>query len=75
MTGPAVDSAARPVDVPAGGMTRQISVTVIWRLAGQDGESGITKLAMTYGMSVVELQSGKWYVKVVSASTEAVGAQ
>lgn len=62
------------VDVPAGGMTRQISVTVIWRLAGQD-ESGITKLAMTYGMSVVELQSGKWYVKVVSASTEAVGAQ
>jgi hypothetical protein len=50
-------------------------VTVIWRLAGQDDESGITKLAMTYGMSVVELQSGKWYVKVVSASTEAVGAQ
>jgi hypothetical protein len=70
----AFDSIAS-VDVPAGGMTRQISVTVIWRLAGQDDESGITKLAMTYGMSVVELQSGKWYVKVVSASTEAVGAQ
>jgi hypothetical protein len=69
----AFDSIAS-VDVPAGGMTRQISVTVIWRLAGQD-ESGITKLAMTYGMSVVELQSGKWYVKEVSASTEAVGAQ
>jgi len=62
------------VVVPAGGATRQISVTVIWQLAGQD-ESGVTKLAMTYGMSVVELQSGKWYVKEVSASTEAVGAQ
>jgi hypothetical protein len=49
------------VDVPAGGATRQISVTVIWQLAGQD-EPGITKLAMTYGMSVVEPQSGKWYV-------------
>jgi Conjugative transposon protein TcpC len=62
------------VEVPSGGATRQISVTVIWQLAGQD-ESGITKLAMTYGMSVVELQSGKWYVKEISASTEAVGAQ
>jgi hypothetical protein len=62
------------VDVPVGGATRQISVTVIWQLAGQ-GESGVTKLAMTYGMSVVELQSGKWYVKEISASTEAVGAQ
>ncbi|MGH3189568.1 MAG: conjugal transfer protein [Streptosporangiaceae bacterium] len=62
------------VDVPAGGATRQISVTVIWQLAGQD-ESGVTKLAMIYGMSVVELQSGKWYVKEISASTEAVGAQ
>jgi hypothetical protein len=30
---------------------------------------------MTYGMSVVELQSGKWYVKEISASTEAVGAK
>ncbi len=62
------------VDVPAGGATREISVTVIWQLAGQD-ESSVTKLAMTYGMSVVELQSGKWYVKEISASTEAVGAQ
>jgi hypothetical protein len=27
---------------------------------------------MTYGMSVVELQSGKWYVKEISTATEAV---
>jgi hypothetical protein len=30
---------------------------------------------MTYGMSVVDLQSGKWYVKEIGASTEAVGAR
>jgi len=60
------------VEVPSGGATRQISVTVIWQLAGQD-ESNVTKLAMIYGMSV-EIQSGKWYVKEISASTEAVGA-
>jgi len=26
-------------------------------------------------MSVVDLQGGKWYVKEIGASTEAVGAQ
>jgi hypothetical protein len=34
-----------------------------------------SKLEMTYGMSVVDLQSGKWYVKEIGAATEAVGAQ
>ncbi len=60
--------------VPSGGTTRQISVTVIWQLAGQAG-AVVAKLEMTYRMSVVALQSGKWYVKEVSASTEAVGGR
>jgi hypothetical protein len=30
---------------------------------------------MAYGMSVVDLQSGKWYVNGISALTEAVGAK
>lgn len=60
--------------VPSGGTTRQISVTVIWQLAGEVGED-VAKLEMTYRMSVVALQSGKWYVKEVSASTEAVGGR
>ncbi len=60
--------------VPSGGTTRQISVTVIWQLAGQAGED-VAKLEMTYRMSVVALQSGKWYVKEISASTEAVGGR
>jgi hypothetical protein len=66
--------------VPPGGATRQITVSVIWQLAEQPGAAAgnlgmASKLEMTYGMSVVDLQSGKWYVKEIGASTEAVGAR
>jgi len=69
--------------VPPGGVSRQITVTVIWQVpvTEQPGSTagnlgGMTsKLEMTYGMSVVDLQGGKWYVKEIGASTEAVGAQ
>jgi Conjugative transposon protein TcpC len=60
--------------VPPGGITRQISVAVIWQVPDQ-GEPSITKLEMAYSMSVVDLQSGKWYVNEISALTEAVGAK
>ena len=54
--------------VPPGGATRQITVTVIWQLPVQSGSAagnlGMTsKLEMAYSMSVVDLQSGKWYVR------------
>jgi Conjugative transposon protein TcpC len=66
--------------VPPGGASRQITVTVIWQLSEQPGSAagnlGMTpKLEMTYGMSVVDLHTGKWYVKEIGASTEAVGAR
>ena len=65
--------------VPTGGATRQITVTVIWQLPDQTAASGnlgtASKLEVTYGMSVVDLHSGKWYVKEIGASTEAVGAR
>jgi hypothetical protein len=66
--------------VPPGGTTRQITVTVIWQLAEQPGSAAgnlgmASKLEMTYGMSVVDLPSGKWYVKEIGATTEAVGAR
>ena len=65
--------------VPPGGASRQITVTVIWQVPQQPGPTAgnlgmASKLEMTYGMSVVDLQSGKWYVKEIGASTEAVGA-
>ena len=59
---------------PPGGTTRDITVTVIWQVPSQ-ASAGIAKLAMSYRMSVVDLQSGKWYVNEISASTEAVGAK
>jgi len=66
--------------VPPGTKTRQITVTVIWQLPQQPGPAAgnpgmASKLEMTYGMSVVDLQSGKWYVKEIGASTETVGAR
>ena len=62
------------LDVPPGGATRDITVTVIWQAPSQ-ASAGLAKLAMSYRMSVVDLQSGKWYVNEISASTEAVGAK
>ena len=62
------------LDVPPGGATRQITVAVIWQVPSQ-ASAGLAKLEMTYRMSVFDLQSGKWYVNEISASTEAVGAK
>jgi Conjugative transposon protein TcpC len=62
------------LQVPPGGATRQITVSVIWQLPGQ-ASAGITKLEMTYRVSVVDLQSSKWYVNEISAATEAVGGK
>jgi hypothetical protein len=60
--------------VPAGGATRDITVTVNWQLAGQAGAGG-AQLATTYDMSVVDQQSGKWYVRGIRASTQPMGNQ
>ena len=69
----AFDSIAS-LQVPVGGATRQITVTVIWQLPDQ-ASAGITRLQMAYRVSVTERQSGKWYVNEISAATEAVGAK
>ena len=60
----------------------QITVTVIWQVpvTEQPGSTArnlgmASKLEMTYGMSVVDLQSGKWYVNEFGASSEAVRAR
>jgi hypothetical protein len=54
--------------VPQGGATRDITVTVNWQLAAQQGG-----FATTYDMSVVDLQGGKWYVEDIRASTQPMG--
>jgi len=67
-------SEIRNLIVPRGGSAREITATVVWQVLGQNGVTP-AKLTMTYGVSVVDLQSGKWYVKGISAATEAVGGQ
>lgn len=62
------------LQVPPGGATRQVTVSVIWQLPGQ-APAGLTKIEMAYRVSVVDLQSGKWYVNEISAATEAVGGK
>jgi hypothetical protein len=62
------------ITVPPGGATRDITVTVNWGLPGQD-KPGSAQLATTYDMSVVDQQSGKWYVKEIRASTQPMGTQ
>jgi Conjugative transposon protein TcpC len=69
----AFDSIAS-LQVPAGGASRQITVTVIWQLPEQ-ASAGISKIEMAYRVSVHQGQSGKWYVNEISAATEAVGAK
>jgi hypothetical protein len=54
--------------VPAGGSTRDITVTVTWQLAGQPVNPG--KLDSTYALTVVD-QGGKWFVKAIKASVQA----
>jgi len=71
------------MDVPVGGATRHITVTVIWHVAGTGGKSppgaksapvsaAPAGLEMTYEMTVVQ-QSGSWYVKAIGASTQVSG--
>jgi Conjugative transposon protein TcpC len=66
------------IEVPPGGATRQIVVSVVWTVSGSAGSAkppAITTpaagapatLAMSYQMTVVR-QSGSWYVKAIGPS-------
>ncbi|MQA85359.1 MAG: conjugal transfer protein [Streptosporangiales bacterium] len=59
--------------VPPGGNTRQITATVVWRIA----TAGTTRvppgeLTQTYELAVTK-QDGNWYVKDIQGSTEPTG--
>jgi Conjugative transposon protein TcpC len=62
------------ITVPQGGTTRDITVAVTWQLPAQAKQSAPT-LTTTYDMSVVDQQSGKWYVEDIRASTQPMGTQ
>ncbi len=60
------------LQVPPGGATRDITVTVHWTVPGQAG-TGTPRLTTTYDMTVVDQQSARWYVKGIRASTQPMG--
>lgn len=62
------------IAVPPGGATRDITVTVNWMIPSQV-RGGMTQLTTSYDMSVVDQQSGKWYVREIRASTQPMGTQ
>jgi hypothetical protein len=62
------------ISVPPGGATRDITVTVNWVLPDQV-KGGMTQLTTSYDMSVVDQQTGKWYVREIRASTQPMGTQ
>jgi hypothetical protein len=59
--------------VPAGGDTRQISVSVVWQIPGPKDASP-AQLPMTYDMTVVS-QHSNWYVKSIRAADQPVEQQ
>jgi hypothetical protein len=61
-----------PLQLPRGGATRDIAVTTDLTIPDQVG-TGSPRLVTTCDMSVIDQQSGKWYVKDVRASTQPMG--
>jgi Conjugative transposon protein TcpC len=76
------------MEVPSGGSTRRIAVSVIWQVAGESvarpharqpaSTSSVSSapagLEMTYQMTVVQ-QNGTWYVKTIGPSDQQPGGQ
>jgi Conjugative transposon protein TcpC len=76
------------MEVPSGGSTRRIAVSVIWQVAGESvarphgrqsaSTSSVSSapagLEMTYEMTVVQ-QNGTWYVKTIGPSDQQPGGQ
>jgi hypothetical protein len=76
-------SSISAMEVPSGGSTRRIAVSVIWQVAGQSTvgpharqsvSAAPAGLEMTYQMTVVE-QNGTWYVKTIGPSDQQPGGQ
>jgi len=62
------------IEAVSGGATRGIAMTANWPLSEQVG-TGAPRLARTYDMTVIDQQSGRWYVKDIRASTQPMGTQ
>lgn len=66
-------SSIAALTVPAGGSTRQVTVTVVWQLPAS-GRAAPAQLQMSYDMTVVR-QGANWYVKRIQAAAQGAAAQ
>jgi hypothetical protein len=57
-----------PLYAPDGGLVVTVNRAIPWQVG-----TGVPRLATTYDMSVVDQQSGRWYVKDIRASTQPMG--
>jgi hypothetical protein len=60
------------LQVPRGSATRRTTVTADWTIPDQVGLRSPT-LVTSYDMSVIDQQSGRWYVRDIRASTQPMG--
>ena len=67
------------IEVPAGGATRQVTISVEWRVTPSSSPPARTTvgtapagLEMTYQLTVLQ-QGGTWYVKAIGPSTQQLG--
>ena len=76
-------SSISAMQVPSGGSTRNITVSVVWQVVGQSTvrprarqsvSAAPAGLEMTYEMTVVQ-QNGTWYVKAIGPSDQQPGGQ
>jgi hypothetical protein len=76
-------SSISAMQVPSGGSTRNITVSVVWQVVGQSTvrprarqsvSAAPAGLEMTYQMTVVQ-QHGTWYVKAIGPSDQQPGGQ
>jgi Conjugative transposon protein TcpC len=60
------------LQVPRGGATRDTTATADWTIPDQV-RPGSPTLVTSYDMSVIDQQSGRWYVRDIRASTQPMG--
>ena len=61
------------VTVPAGGDTRNIVATVVWKIPDQASSGKAAKLEMSYALTIVK-KGGTWYISAIGPSVQSTGS-
>jgi len=61
------------VTVPAGGDTRSVVATVVWKIPDQASSGQAAKLEMSYALTIVK-KGGTWYISAIGPSAQPAGS-